>query len=118
MKPHPLKASIHVSLQFQRSFCSFPSALRLGQPALTLHVQPFSSRLVFLIIGAHSEHVSVEILDLHLAGPRVVRGRMADLRSGAAILFQQGISILDADPNPRAGMALVAFAQKNVASAA
>ena len=77
-----------------------------------MHIQPFSCGLILLWFGAEPQNVSVEILHLHLIGPRVIRWEMTDFRSTAPILLQQCIRVPDADPNPVARMSLVASAQE------
>ena len=43
---------------------------------------------------------------------------MADFGAAAPVFIQEGVGIFDADPDPCAGVSLVAFTQENVAAAA
>jgi len=85
------------------------------RPTSALHIQPFTYTLIFLWFGAEPQHVAVEVFHLHLIGPRIVRGNMTDFCPAAPVLLQRCVRVTDADPDPAAGMSLVALAQEEVA---
>src|SRR6185312_12869629 len=93
-----------------------PFATRRPHPEVTVRVELFPRRLIRLRFRAEAKHVLIGIFDLHLIRPRIVRRRMPDFRSLVRIFLEESPGVLDADPDPRAGISLVSFAQHDGAA--
>jgi len=87
-------------------------------PQIAVHIEPFTDGEARLSVGAQGEHVAIEIFALHFAGPGVVGGRIGDFGAPAFAFFEEGFQVADADPDPRARIPLVTFAQEGVATIA
>src|ERR1700755_651635 len=94
------------------SLWGFPASARLRQAADTSAVAPCANGLAFLEVRAEPQDVPVGIADVQLArAPRVVGWGMADHGSLGAELVLQGVRVLHSDPDPGAGVALIADAE-------
>ena len=87
-------------------------------PAHAVHVVPRPVRQPRLLVRSEAKDVAVGVLDLHLAGPGVVRGWMADLCALRAQLVVQRHDVAYADPDPGGRISLIAHAEKDVAAPA
>jgi hypothetical protein len=82
-----------------------------------VHIEPVAYRLVLLWVGADAENVAIEILYLHLEGPFIIRGRIANPGARSSELLIHLFDFDTVDPHPAAGVALVALREKQVATA-
>jgi predicted RNA polymerase sigma factor len=105
------KASIRESIAPLRVAIS---ARRHRRPHAPGHVEPFAEGLSFDRFGAESQHVAVQVLDLHLECPSVVSEWIADPGALSPVFRFESGGVIDADPNPGSGVSLVSLAQKMV----
>src|SRR5688572_1078512 len=93
------------------AFDTRPSAAGRHHPGVSVHVEPFTERTILQWFGAEPEHVAVQILDLHLVRPGIVRRRVTHARPPGAELLEQRFDVADTDPDPGPRVALISFAQ-------
>src|ERR1039458_2772044 len=98
-------------------FDRLPSAFGQGRPADAVHIEPITERLIFFRVRAKAQHVTIWIFDLHLQSPRIICGRIANLRARRLIFLMQSLDVLTVDPYPASGMSLVSFTEKQPAPA-
>ena len=87
-------------------------------PADAVHIQPITDGRFFFRLRATAENVAIGIFDLHFVGPRIVCGEVADFGACAAIFFEESVCVAYANPDPGAGVSLIALGEKDGAAAA
>ena len=91
-----------------------------------MHVAPGAEGLAFQRLGAEAEDVAIGIFrrstaltaGLHLERPLKIGRGIADLRTAGFKFFMEFRRVADADPDPGRDVALVAFAEHEVAVSA
>src|SRR5262245_32670744 len=80
-------------------------------PATSGSREPWIERSIRDRLGSEAENVAVRILDVHLERPGVVARRLPDPGAARSVFGEERLDVLDPDPRPGAGAALVAAAQ-------
>src|SRR5688572_2126650 len=110
----PMGCRMRQSMRLRFSFCfllrgRFPTAVVTSIPQLAVHVTPRTEWHPGFGVRTDPQNVAVRILDLHLARPREVGGRLRDRRISPDEIFIKDVDILNADPYPRDRIALIAI---------
>src|SRR5688572_16360282 len=81
-------------------------------PKISAHVAPRPERPIGFGLAADSQDVAVEIFDLHLVSPRKIRWRLSDSSTRGEVLAVDRVDVVNADPNPRSRISLIALDQE------
>ena len=69
-------------------------------------------------VGSEPENVPIGVPNPHLVGPRKVLRRLQNRSAALAVLFVQGLGVLDAEPYPRPWLPLITFRQVDAGAVA
>src|ERR1035438_3636998 len=101
------------------SACKFSvAAILQANPAVAVHIQPRSPRLIIFAVRPEAQNVPVQVFHLHLKRPFVIGGRVANLRAGGNKLLMQRLHISSINPHPTPWLSLDPRAQKQTGFAA